>query len=315
MPASKEQQWKPEEDQTLKDCLKSGMILPEISEYIPTRTKRAIQCRMGKLELKANNPRTFHSKDESFWETPNSINSYYAGVIAADGSLSNKAYTLAWACESTDRPHLEDFVKRTRFTGGIKEFLKQSPKSDYIAIHNSVRVSACKKWNADLAFNFNIVGNKTYRLSPPNLANDYLMCCFLIGYTDGDGTISPFRTKAKPEIHIRYCSASRCIIEWIRDFVIKHFPFQIKGRDSKVHISANGQHFSYSIYGVRAIQFFEFMRKLDLPKFPRKWDNPEILAVVERYHRDFPQWFTPDQERVFDAAGMIVPAIEVKRAA
>jgi hypothetical protein len=169
----------------------------------------------------------------------------------------------------------------------------------------NLRISACKKWNEDLKRNFNLFAKKTYRLPPPNLASDYLSCCYLIGLWDGDGTISLCRKTQQPQI--RYGSASREIVQWVKEFVDAKFPFRVRDKaPGNVISKPDNSYHSLAIYGIRSIKIIDFFRRIDVPKFDRKWNNPEILTIIENYRRDFPEFFTPDQELTFDSAGSIV---------
>jgi hypothetical protein len=52
MPASKEQQWKPEEDNILRKITEDGLTFDQMLEHLPNRTRRAINSRMYLLKLK-----------------------------------------------------------------------------------------------------------------------------------------------------------------------------------------------------------------------------------------------------------------------
>lgn len=154
-----------------------------------------------------------------------------------------------------------------------------------------------------MARNFNLTPQKTYRLGPPPLGNDLLLCCYLIGYIDGDGCIYP-NPQVGPQIN--FVSASPHIIHWVQRFIEAHFNFQVKLKPRKVRTSTNGRHHHYSIYGMTAAKFIDFMRKIDVPRFTRKWDQPEILAMIDGYRKKWPHLWTPENELSFDAGGNIV---------
>lgn len=309
MPASQEQQWSSEEDAIIRTLVKQGLQLKQMPPHLPKRTLRGISCHVYALGLKSGNPRIKHSKNEMFWEMPNALNTYYAGLLAADGSVGGCRAILQWTCHKQDRWIMDRFVTDTKFTGHIVESLKKSPASDHMATHCRIAISACQKWNADLARNFNVIPQKAYRLRPPNISTDFLRCCYLIGYTDGDGCIHPGKN-GMPQF--QYVSASLSIITWIREFVESHFPFKIKQKTTKVRSFADGNYHSYTTYGMTAVKLFEFLRQIDVPRFPRKWDNPEFLAVAQTYRERWPEFFTPDKEVRFDSAGMFVAPILVE---
>lgn len=306
MSASLETQWTLEEDSIIRRCLAEGMQIKQALPLLPKRRIRGLYSRVYTLGLQSGQPRTKHSKDETFWETPNSLNSYYAGLIAADGSVGGYREVLQWTCESADRSSMQGLIVASKFTGQITESVKHHATGNS-SIHCRMLVSACQKWNADLARNFNIVPQKSHRLAPPIFTNDLLACCYLIGYTDGDGCISIGKPKGAPEMPVFcYTSASRAILEWLQSFVESRFPFSRAGRPNSIATSHNGNYHHYRVAGMVAIKLFDFLRRIDVPHFARKWDNPAFLALVETYRQKWPEFFAPDKELAFDPAGNIV---------
>ncbi len=277
----------------------------------PKRSARAVSCRIYELGLKSGNPRTKHSKDEAFWEVPNPLNSYYAGVLAADGTIATAREVVQWTCEQTDRPAMEGLVRASRFTGAITDTPRKSPCSENVSIHSRISFSACQKWNADLARNFNVIPRKAHRLAPPAFSSDLLACCYLIGYIDGDGCIHAAKSG---DPSISFTSASRAIIQWIQTFVESRFPFQVLANPKPNHIRSSSEdtYHHYVVRGMVAAKLFLFLRQLPVPKFPRKWDNPAFLAIVERYREWWPEFFTPDMEVAFDENGNLPRRNEIQ---
>lgn len=309
MPASKEQQWTPEEDNLIRDLVKQGMQLKDMPSHLPRRSRRAIECRVYNLGLKSGQPRLKYSKDESFWETPNMINCYYAGLAAADMSIQTTGrYMLLWECHSEDEQYMHEFIKRCKYTGTLFNTLDKSPRSSNIALHSQLRIGACQKWATDLARNFHIVPDKAYRLRPPEVSSDLLRCCFLIGYTDGDGCIHVNKNNIA---HLHYVSASLDIIQWIREFADQCFPYRMRDRRRKVISSLASTYHNCNIYGIQAVKIFEFLRKIDVPRFARKWDSPAFLALCDQYHNKWPEMFVPEMEPSFDSSGnLVIPALQ-----
>ena len=290
--------------------VKQGSQIKDILPFLPKRRIRGLYSRVYALGLKSGSPRTKHSKNEAFWETPNPINSYFAGLGAADMSINTTSrFALSWQCHVKDESAMARFIKETGYTGKIFYVTEKSPCSENTATHSCLRVSACQKWAIDLSKNFNIVSGKTHRLQPPNVTSDFLKCCYLIGMTDGDGCISIGKPQGYQEMPVvSYVSASQDIIQWIRDFVDSKFPFSNRRNPKRgtVNSSVQGTYHHCRIYGMQAIKLFDFLRRIDVPKFARKWDNPAFLALVETYRQKWPEFFTPDKELSFDSAGNIV---------
>lgn len=305
MAASKDRQWTHEEDSLLRSLVEQKTSTKNMPSHFPKRTLRGIETRVYTLGLKSGTPRTIHSKDELFWDTPNPINCYYAGMVAADGSLNSEKHTFAWTAATADEEHLIKFAATVKYTGKISHVSKKSPSSDTICYHSALRISAAKRWLEDLKRNFDLFQNKTYRLRPPPLGNDYLMSCYLVGLLDGDGSLS-FSRELKT-VHIAYGSASKDIVQWVREFVDQRFQFAVKKKPPAiVKTLLNGRYYHTSIYGLKAVKFIELMKTLPVPRYSRKWENPELLAIIDRYHQKWPQYFIPDQEMTFDPSGDIV---------
>lgn len=314
MPASKELRWTPKEDSLLRSLIDKGISLKDMPPYFQRRGRRGIESRTYNLGLKSGTPRTIHSKDESFWSIPNPTNCYYAGMVAADGSLNSEQHTFSWTAAKADEEHLLRFIQTVKFTGEISRTIKKSPSSDTICYHSAVRISAAQKWLEDLKKNFDLFQNKTHRLRPPPLGNDYLMSCYLIGLLDGDGAIS-FSRESKI-VNISYGSASKDIVDWVREFVDKRFPFYIRKKPPAiVKELLDGRYYHTSIYGLKAVKLIELMKTLPVPRYGRKWENPELLSIIEHYRRKWPEYFTPDQEMAFDPSGNIVFAHTLVEAA
>lgn len=212
-------------------------------------------------------------------------------------------FALSWQCHVKDEGAMLRFIKEARYTGKTFYVTEKSPYSENTAVHSCLRVSACQKWAKDLERNFNIVSNKTHRLRPPNLHSDFLKCCYIVGLFDGDGAVSHARLDMA---HIAYGSASKDIVQWVYEFIESRFPFKMKKKTTKVKEMLDGRYYHYSLYGMSAVKFFDFVRRLDIPRFARKWDNPAFLALVETYRQKWPEFFSPDKELAFDPAGNIV---------
>jgi hypothetical protein len=297
--------WTPEEDALIRDLVKNGIRTIEMPIFLTGRTHSAIENHLHELKLGSGIPARRYTKDEQFWSVPNPINCYYAGWIAADGSLQNaKRQTLSLVCEITDEPQLKAFVAACGWTGNLQYILKKSPKGPNEAIHCIARISACKRWNADLQRVFNLAQNKTYRLAPPYLGSDYLMFCYLIGLLDGDGTVSISKTKS--QLHIAYGSASARIVEWVQSFVEEKIPFQIRSKPQRIAHLLNGGYHHYVVRGLRAVKLVELARRMSIPRFARKWDRQDVTDIIAHYRSKWPEWFTPDRELSFDSSGSLV---------
>lgn len=306
MPASLEQQWKLEEDILLKKLITQGMSYKDMDKYILGRTRRAIDSRAFILGLKSGTPKIKHSKDENFWEIPNKLNCYYAGLLAADGCIHDQSNSTSWSCEVKDKIYLEYFSNYIKFSGTIKygtkinDFTQLDNRKNTKSISNMahLRICNCKKWHRDMAKNFSLTPRKSHRLAPPNLNNDLLKCCYIIGYIDGDGCL---HVNNRGEAHISFTSASINVLEWIKDFIEHNFPFKLRNKPKNISTSSEGTYHHYSIYGMQAIKVFEFLRQIDVPKYDRKWQNPKFLEMCQKYREKYPYFFDKNQNLTFNS--------------
>lgn len=284
------------------------------------------------LRLRNNYIYTIYSQDENFWENPNSINCYWAGMSAADCHIrerQNNKFSYILGLANSDVTHIEQFKKHCLSDGKIyiNNGYKKNKKTGRMVPQSTANICInSTKWAKDLAINFNIVPNKTHRLAPPNLNDKYLEFCYLIGMTDGDGTIcfgqkSSIRNKNKkiytyPVLQIRYCSCSYSIIAYIKDLIDSVFDdkYQIKsGRGmSKIHTDTEtGKNpvYSYNVTGMRALCLFNFLKDFPVPKMDRKWKQSKLLEYLDQQKQKYPHLFVspnldkaPDLSLITDAA-------------
>ena len=135
--------------------------------------------------------------DDNFFSTPNKLNCYWAGFIAADGNIEErkhrKSNRLSITLSEKDHEHLKRFKNDIGYEGTIKKY-----KSKRTIIKGkkydrkptvSIRLTS-QKLIDDLKKNFNIIPRKTFILEPPNITDLDLIFCYIIGYIDGDGHIT-----------------------------------------------------------------------------------------------------------------------------
>lgn len=287
------------------------MSYEKIAEYFPGRGPDAIRAHAYK-KLRLNNSFKYrkHTKDESFWETPNPLNCYWGGFLAADGYICEKVghEAVKVGLSIKDLKHLEKFKKDTKYTGIIsqrKSRFKNKEKHPY-TILVYIGINACKKWVADMKLNFNLCQRKTKILQGPNLTNDYLNLCFLIGYIDGDGCVHWDKWKKQPTI--KFVSSSPIILNWVKDIFDRQFNFSARA-PKKFNITKEPTMGKLSISGLRAAKVFELLSAIDIPKLDRKWKNPEFLAEFENYKLKFPTFFTKEAKQRLDIDGNLISPI------
>lgn len=120
--------------------------------------------------------------NDSFFAIPNPINSYWAGFIAADGSIDKRDSRLAIELGIKDEIILQTFKTQIEYTG-IISYTKT--KRDNI-VQPRINIFSKKIVN-DLNNNFNITPRKSLTLKPPNNLDKDCTEAFIKGYIDGDG--------------------------------------------------------------------------------------------------------------------------------
>lgn len=133
-----------------------------------------------------------HEINDYFFSNITLLTCYYAGFIAADGNIYKNNLTISLARK--DRKILERFLTDCKSNYLIKDFLiKNRFEASCVTI-------VSKQIIDDLYCNFNIIPNKSLTLQSPNLKNKEAIDAFIIGYIDGDGSIS--YSKIRNELQI-----------------------------------------------------------------------------------------------------------------
>jgi hypothetical protein len=305
--------WSPAETELLKTMVAAGRSFLEIVPFLPQRNLTSIRSYASFIGLRSGIPRHRHTKNEHFWEDPNPLNSYYAGLFAADGSLALKGggHSFLWTCNSVDQQYVHRFVRECQFSGGVTTF-KAELKHGRTGEYTTLAIHSCAKWHDDMSRAFNLTPRKTYRLGPPNLSSDLLRCCYLMGYIDGDGCI--YYSNCRKYVQVCFTSSSLAIIEWVQDFINRHFTFNLIDSGQRRLFTQPGRNaYNYVVSGFAAAKLIDFLRRIDgLPRFARKWDQPVVLSHIEGLKVRYPQMWTPEQELVFDADQNITRGLKIQ---
>ncbi len=143
--------------------------------------------------------------DHFFFRTPNIINSYIAGFIAADGNLDKRG-RVRISLAKKDRK----FLKKIAKVLSAEHLFREVSKAAHLEMYS-------KNMNSDLINNFNINPRKTYNLKPPNGLKNDMTIAYLAGYIDGDGCITNYKNiLGKTSIRI---SGTYEILSFFKDFL------------------------------------------------------------------------------------------------
>lgn len=202
--------------------------------------------------------------NEDFFSKPNVINSYWAGLIAADGCVVDAKRgqrRLTFALKESDRQHVDSLCSAIG-AGSVYENSQHDKRTNKTYHRVEYKIPSDKICD-DLAENFNIHPRKSLIHEPPKIEDD-LALAFIAGYIDGDGSYT-YRHK-RPIIKI---VGTVEFLSWIsRHYEINKTP---RPDGSKIH--------AISFYGNDAIRIRESFKNLNLPLLDRKKNRWEELGL------------------------------------
>ncbi len=213
---------------------------------------------------------------------------YWAAILTTDGSITIRKDrpTITWGAAEKDRMHIELFKTTIESTHPIKQARAKCGIStrDPNRYHEyrTIVLESPHEWVKDLAQHFGVTHNKTLRCPPPKLPSLLHRLAYIRGFIDGDGTVTSTKTDGTMEISI--CGVNREMIAWIKEVIDgMNLPTAKKVSPSMVHQRKDENCYYFSVRGFRAAVLFELLRRVSVPNLSRKWDNPTILAIVDRW--------------------------------
>jgi hypothetical protein len=227
--------------------------------------------------------------DENAFAEINNLSAYYGGFLCADGCISKdnvNCYKLELQIQLADIQHLENFREFLKSDYPIKISKKWNPKKTILYDYAKIGIYGIKKLKDDLERNFHVIPNKTKRILPPETNNDLFLCCFIMGYIDGDGCIGINKSKNAP--YLSCVSSSKEIIFWMHNYLNKMANYDYR-RENQV--SCNETYWKLSFEGLKAAIIINKLRQFPIPKFDRKWNNPEVLERIQYYKIEYPSYF------------------------
>lgn len=278
--------WTKEDHELLLSVINKGESLSQIKEkYFPNRTYTSLCSRLYVYGVKNDYYHRKYTNDNNFWTTQNKLNCYWAGVMAADGHISNDSRygtkSFQWIASSKDELWMDTFIQDVK-TDVPKKYLYQTLKSGNISKCTRIRIS-CLKWVDDLEKNFKIINNKTDRVDLPDFTNEDFFWYFLRGYIDGDGHITHYKGhKNNRVLRIGITSESVTILSKIMKIIDNKFYSFCPTRKRKIFYAKISNAKTFHISGQKAVQMFLFLSKFDVPCLERKWKNPEVLELVAK---------------------------------
>jgi hypothetical protein len=276
--------WSEQEDDLLRQHY-DNMKVKDLLKLFPNRTNNGIKLRARMLGLwqdKSLARREYFYKYD-FFSTPNLINSYYAGLIAADGSVSEINKHLRVSLKDNDAYILEKFRKDIEYTGDIKYF-NDTPGANSVVKDKTkvtptalLSISGAGQAIKDLETNYSIVPNKTLILQPPKNLKLKNKLAFIVGLIDGDGSVS-LRTTERKRRRDYYdlvisLAGTFDILVWVKE-VFDNLKSRNNGYNSEVLKQKDSNIWVYRVGGNRAYQILKVLQSIKTPtRLARKWSK------------------------------------------
>lgn len=290
--------WTDSEIQLLKEKTSLGSLsFKKMTAFFPGRTSDSLQLKARSMDLDNNYVNHKWTYNKEFFHTPNYINCFYAGWLAADGNLSKIAESksqycnLRWACHSIDLPMVELFKKYIEYNGNIRIWIRDSSSEKHpknCGEHCIIALNGIGQMENDLKLNFGIAPNKTYNLPPPILDKLELKLAYIVGYINGDGCVH----SNDRNLSIGFTSSSINILNWLKNLIDSfNLPMNKVGRNANVNKMnhANCYHLTYN--GTRAIYLYWLLKRVPVPILDRKWNNPKVESFISQQLSNHPEWF------------------------
>ena len=248
------------------------------------RSRNSIKLKANRIGLK----KPHHEQDDFFFDSiDNPIKAYWLGFITADGYVVDDqyggTYELSIELSNTDEEHLYKFKKDISSNANITN-RKKSPfvNKGYDKEYTMSQIRIYSKHLVKALSQYNVVQNKTYSLSFPEISDEYVWD-YIRGYFDGDGCIN---IKGMTTPYGKYHEYSRVsfvckrieFLESLKNIFEKHSisSYIVKDRDYYVlHISAQasvGRFFNCIYYDDSCVRldrkynhFINFYERHDLP--------------------------------------------------
>lgn len=234
-------------DSTLKDLSIKHKITPETVKRVLKHHN--IPMKPSKYTCDTHYFDTIDTEEKAYW----------FGFLLADGavSLSNGRYTLRLALKSTDKPHLQQFLKSLNSNVSIYDIdIVRSDKT-----YHSVAASINNKALVTALIQKGCIPNKSLILTFPDtsIIPKHLVHHFMRGYFDGDGCI-----------HIAQNGELRFQIIGTKEFLVKYI--ENLNMPPKSKFSSQGKAFAAQYSTTASSKVFAFLYKNATVYLERKHD-------------------------------------------
>lgn len=197
-------------EQELIDLYQQGYSVPQIikmeqfkgvtsSKVYSVLSKYGIKCRSNKV-----NSRIYKLDHDFFAEINNEEKAYWLGFIYADGYVTTKGNYIGLSLAKKDESHLRKFAKTLKTDYPLKEYIVSCGYGEGTAF---CRLLLCSEIMRTDLINKGVLINKSLRLNfpTPQIVPENLLCHFIRGYFDGDGSLSHYGPNDLTHFTIKIC--------------------------------------------------------------------------------------------------------------
>lgn len=211
--------------------------------------------------------------NDMFFFFPTEINCYWAGLLAADGNITNKVINIS--LQEKDKNQVILFNNQLNSSYSVKRYVAKKKFPYYSLSFTSEQIKN------DLFNNFNLIERKSLTLLPPNIKDNNLIDAFICGYVDGDGTIGLYDSKRQKSLIISFLGTFE-MCSWIKNRFEQIIGKPIKNL-CKNHNSENN---TYRLYlaDKNARIIFNHYYNIQVPKLERKWKK-EVFEYCKNYKK------------------------------
>lgn len=207
--------------------------------------------------------------NDDFFINLNPISAYWAGFIAADGTLFDRDKSVTIALNKRDVGHLYKFIQA----------VKTNAKVGYIKSNNSVHVSIYSKLSFNSLIKLGITPNKSLTIAKVILPS-FLMSHFIRGVFDGDGWIS-----GKKVTHIQLgIAGNRPFLQRIQGELIK------RCHVNKVEIyplSGASKAYKLQYTGSQIFKILDFLYKNSNKEIRLERKYQKTLALSKQFRNNY----------------------------
>lgn len=247
-----------------------------ILSNLPGRDYGTIKWKASKLGLKKK--RAVQVESDLSKLLNNSAEAFYwIGFLMADGYVDHKQKRISLAISKLDELHLSKFANFINCNNINFSSNKSKSPSGKIYIKETCQISAADKYIIpQIIEKFNFKPKKTYNPPDLNCLNNNINLCisFIIGFIDGDGTISTSKNNSK------LCTlAIRCHTSWLNN--LQYFSDKICNEinipPKKAYIYDNCAVIQMNTKMIKHL--YNNIIKLNLPILERKWKKIDINFI------------------------------------